>query len=182
MKINLEKGQVAMLNKETGNQLFMVGGGWDVPKTGPKTDIDLAAVLIGDDGKAKEVVYFGNLGSTCKGVVLSGDNRTGEGDGYDEEMILDFSKVSAGINKVALICSIYSGADNFGLVKNLKVDVLDKKTNENLATFIPDFEASTSQALILGEFIKKDNVVGFKALGLGHATKKSAFGEYGIDV
>jgi tellurium resistance protein TerD len=181
MKINLEKGQVAMLNKETGVQTFTVGAGWDIPKTTPPTDIDIAAILIKEDGSPKEVVYFGNLQSTCKCVKLSGDNRTGAGEGYDEEIVLDFSKASSDVAKVVLICSIYSGADNFGLVKNLNIDVIDGTTKEKLASFLPDFEASLSQALVLGEFIKRDSVVGFKALGLGHSTKKQAFAEYGIE-
>lgn len=181
MNIKLEKGQAVSLNKDSGNELFKVGGGWDTSSAG-NTDIDMAAALIGSDGKPRGLVSFANLVSDCGGVRLTGDNRTGEGDGYDEEIYLDFSKIPADITKVAMVTFIYSGASNFGLVKNLSIDVVDEKTSTTLATFLPELEASLDKAIVLGEFIRTASGVSFKALGVGYPTRVEAFKEYGINV
>ena len=56
---------------------------------------------------SKNVIYFGNLKSRCGGVVHTGDNLTGEGDGDDEQILIDLAKVPAQINKLVFVVNIY---------------------------------------------------------------------------
>ncbi|MGL5714734.1 MAG: TerD family protein [Paraclostridium sp.] len=183
MKVNLSKGEAINLSKvSNGGAIFEFGAGWDTSAIG-NTDIDVSAVLVGADGKAlgeEGLIFFRRLTSVCGGVKLSGDNRTGKGEGYDEVMTVDTSKISADVKRIPIIVSIYSGAPNFGLVKNLNIDAIDKTTNTTLASFIPELEASTSKAIVVGEIVRAGNDFHFKASGNGFADLGTALADYGF--
>ncbi|MGL5051591.1 MAG: TerD family protein [Fusobacteriaceae bacterium] len=178
--INLNKGEAINLSKvSNGAQVFEIGTGWDIG-VWEYTDIDVMAVLVKEDGTGKELVYFGNLSSNTGAVKLSGDNRTGKGAGYDEVLTLDVSKLPDDVNRIPVIVSVYSGADNFGLVENFSIDVNDKSTSSSLASFIPELEASLSRSIVLGEFVKDGSDFHFKAYGKGYPTRASSLSEYGF--
>lgn len=184
MKVNLQKGEAVNLSKVSGGSAkFLFGAGWDLG-TAETTDIDVSAVLVGADGRAlsaDSLIYFGNLKSVCGGVKLSGDNRTGEADGHDEVMTVDTSLISDNVKRIPIIVSIYSGAPNFGLVKNLSIDAIDATTNTTLATFLPELEASVSRAIVVGEIVRAGNDFHFKASGVGYPSHEAALAEYGLN-
>ena len=110
MGVNLSKGQRVSLDKNM--QMALVGLGWDTNKYdgGADFDLDASAFLVGANGKVRndnDFIFYGNLQSTDGSVTHTGDNLTGEGDGDDEVLIIDFSKVPADIEKIAITVTIY---------------------------------------------------------------------------
>ncbi len=114
LSINLEKGQKLDLTKAVPSlKKIFVGAGWDMKKAGATMDADLSAVLLGVDGKTKsnkDFIYFGNKGVQGDAVWHSGDNLTGEGDGDDEVINVDLTKVPADVAKITFILTIYNAA------------------------------------------------------------------------
>ena len=107
MPINLQKGQKVSLTKDNpGLSKIVVGLGWDVNAfdTGGDFDLDTAAFLLTDTGKvskSEDFVFYGNLQHPSGCAQHMGDNRTGAGDGDDEQIKVDLSMVPANITKMA---------------------------------------------------------------------------------
>jgi len=111
MAINLEKGQRINLEKESGGaKQFRIGLGWDARATdGTDFDLDACAAMLQENGKAassKDIIYFNNLKSDCEGLVHQGDNLTGDGDGDDEVINVDLSKVPESVQKIVFAAAI----------------------------------------------------------------------------
>ena len=112
MPISLSKGQKVDLTKgNPGLKKIMVGLGWDVNAfdTGSAFDLDTAAFLLTDTGKvsgSSDFVFYGNLMHPSQSVQHLGDNLTGEGDGDDEQVKIDLSKVPANISKIAFTAAM----------------------------------------------------------------------------
>ncbi|MBE0343260.1 TerD family protein, partial [Paenibacillus sp. 28ISP30-2] len=106
MTISLSKGQRIDLTKTNpGLTRVVVGLGWDTNKYsgGADFDLDASAFLLYEDGKAKaadDFVFYNNPTGGAESVIHTGDNRTGEGDGDDEQIIVDFSKIPANIHRI----------------------------------------------------------------------------------
>ena len=127
MPINLSKGQKVDLTKgNPGLNKIMVGLGWDVNvfDTGAAFDLDASVFMLGDNGKCitqKEFIFYGNLEHTSGSVKHMGDNLTGEGDGDDEQVLIDLSAIPSNISKIAFTVTIYDAEirrQNFGQVSN----------------------------------------------------------------
>ena len=107
MPINLSKGQKVSLTKSNpGLKNIMVGLGWDVNAfdTGADFDLDAAAFMLGSNGKCptdQEFVFYGNLEHPTGSVKHMGDNRTGEGEGDDEEMQITLPDIPGSIERIA---------------------------------------------------------------------------------
>lgn len=104
----IAKGQTfdfSLVSKQEGLTKLYVGAGWDMAQEGADVDLDLVAILL-VDGKVTNkdhLVYFSNrIPSQKLGVYLSEDNTTGEGDGDDESIVIDFDNLPAGVNGIAL--------------------------------------------------------------------------------
>lgn len=170
---NLVKGQKADLTKNTEQKKFLVGLGWDLNKLGSEADLDAVAFLLGENGKVAaetDMVYFNNLSHPTGAVVLSGDNRTGEGDGDDEKINIDFSLVPAAVQKIVIAISIHDAVvrkQNFGLVQNPFVRVVDPATNTEVHKFDLGEDFSTETAVIAGEFYRNGEEWKFAAKGEG---------------
>ena len=108
----IEKGttfELSVKSKQEGPKVFYFGAGWDNPN-GP-VDLDIVCALL-IDGKLttnSNFVYFGNR--TAPGVSLSKDNTTGEGEGDDEDIVIDTSKLDDNIDKIVIGLAAYAGAD-----------------------------------------------------------------------
>ena len=113
MPINLAKGQKVDLTKgNPGLKNIMVGLGWDVNAydSGADFDLDAAAFMLGENGKCpteKEFVFYGNLEHASGAVKHMGDNLTGEGEGDDEQIEIDLTKIPANVSKIAFTVTIY---------------------------------------------------------------------------
>lgn len=109
----IEKGQsfdLAVKSKRTAPTKFYFGAGWDT-KDGAAVDLDIVAVIQrnGVLTQKSDFVYFGNRNAT--GVALSEDNQTGEGDGDDEDIVIDVTALDADVDKVTIGLVAYAGAD-----------------------------------------------------------------------
>ena len=134
MAITLSKGQKVSLTKgNPGLKHIVVGLGWDTNKYdgGFDFDLDSAAFLLDENGKVNadtDFVFYNNLKHPSEAVEHLGDNRTGDGDGDDEEILVDFSKMPDRIEKIAVTVTIYEAKErrqNFGQVNNSYVRVVN---------------------------------------------------------
>ena len=176
MSINLSKGGRVNLSKEApGLKNILIGLGWDANSsdTGKEFDLDASVFLIGANGKTTketDFVFYNNLKSTDESVEHMGDNRTGEGDGDDEAIKVDLSKVGADIQEIIIVVTIDQAAErsqNFGQVSNSFVRVIDESSSKELLKFELDEDYSTETAIEFGKLYRKDGSWRFQAVGTG---------------
>lgn len=194
MAVNLSKGQRVSLDKNM--QMALVGLGWDTNKYdgGADFDLDASAFLLGANGKVRndsDFIFYGNLQSTDGSVTHTGDNLTGEGDGDDEVLIIDFSKVPNEIEKIAITVTIYDAqarGQNFGQVSNAYVRVARMaNANDMVGTEVLKFdlveEFSIETALVVCEIYKNNGEWKFNAVGAGYQGGLEALcRNYGVNV
>lgn len=191
MPINLSKGQKISLTKgNPGLKNVVVGLGWDVNAydTGGDFDLDAAAFLLGDSGRVtgqQDFVFYGNLTHTSGAVVHLGDNLTGAGDGDDEQIKVDLSKVPADITKIAFTATIYDAEtrrQNFGQVNNAFIRIYNEATGEELLRYDLGEDFSIETAVVFGELYKNNGEWKFNAIGSGYQGGLAALcANYGID-
>ena len=191
MPINLSKGQKVDLTKgNPGLKNIMVGLGWDVNAFdgGSDFDLDAAAFMAGADGKCpteKEFIFYGNLSHESGAVNHMGDNLTGEGEGDDEQIQIDLSKIPANIEKVAFTVTIYDAdkrRQNFGQVSNAFIRIVDEATNTELIRYDLGEDFSIETAVVVGELYRHNGEWKFNAIGSGFQGGLAALcGHYGID-
>ncbi len=192
MPVNLQKGQKVSLTKgNPGLSKVVVGLGWDVNQfdTGGAFDLDAAAFLLGDNGKAsmsEDFVFYGNLMHPTGCVQHLGDNLTGAGDGDDEQIKVDLSKVPADITKIAFTVTIYEAEQrrqNFGQVSNAFIRIYNEENGEELVRYDLGEDFSIETAVVFGELYKNGNEWKFNAIGCGYQGGLAALcANYGVEV
>lgn len=192
MPINLSKGQKVDLTKTNpGLKKIMVGLGWDVNAfdTGFSFDLDASAFMVGANGKCiseKEFIFYGNLTHTSESVQHMGDNLTGEGDGDDEQVLVDLSKIPSNIEKIAFTVTIYDAEtrrQNFGQVDNAFIRIVDEATGTELIRYDLAEDFSIETAVVVGELYRHNGEWKFNAIGSGFQGGLAALcGHYGIEV
>ena len=192
MPINLSKGQkVDLTKKNPGLKKIMVGLGWDVNAfdSGSDFDLDAAAFMLGANGKCpteKEFIFYGNLKHVSESVIHMGDNLTGEGEGDDEQIMIDLSKVPANITKIAFTVTIYDAEarrQNFGQVSNAFVRIFNEVTGEEILRYDLGEDFSIETAVVFGELYKNGDEWKFNAIGSGYQGGLAALcNSYGVDV
>lgn len=192
MPINLSKGQkVDLTKKNPGLKKIMVGLGWDVNAfdSGSDFDLDAAAFMLGSNGKCptdKEFVFYGNLEHPSGAVKHMGDNRTGDGEGDDEEMEIALADVPANVERIAFTVTIYEAEarrQNFGQVSNAYIRIVDKDTNQELIHYDLGEDFSIETAIVVGELYKHNGEWKFNAIGSGFQGGLAALcGHFGIEV
>ncbi len=192
MPISLQKGQKVSLKKEGGilNKI-LVGLGWDTNKYtgGSSFDLDASAFLVADNGKVTkdtDFVFYGNLAHPSGSVTHLGDNRTGEGEGDDEQVDIILSQVPENIVKIAITVTIYEAeqrTQNFGQVTNAFIRIVDNETGEELIRYDLGEDFSIETAVVVGEIYKYNNEWKFSAVGAGFSGGLAALcSNFGIDV
>ena len=177
MAVNLQKGQKISLNKEAGSALTQVvmGLGWDAAKKkgflgfgGGSQDIDLdASCLMFDAGGALvDAVWFRQLRSKDSSIEHTGDNRTGAGDGDDEQIKVALARVPAGVKSLVFTVNCFTGQD-FSQVDNAFCRILDGRTQKEVARYDLSEDASVETAMIFGEIYRHNGEWKFKAVGQG---------------
>ncbi len=190
MPINLSKGQKVSLTKDNpGLKNIMVGLGWDINAfdSGTDFDLDASAFLAEASGKCpseKEFIFYGNLEHSSGSVKHMGDNLTGAGDGDDEQIQIDLSKVPENIEKIAFTVTIYEAEkrqQNFGQVSNAFIRIVDESNNTELIRFDLGEDFSIETAVVVGELYKNNGEWKFNAIGSGFQGGLAALcGHYGI--
>lgn len=166
MAVNLSKGGRVSLSKEApGLSKILVGLGWDTNSsdTGAEFDLDASAFLLGASGKVKNeknFVFYNNLTSADGSVVHTGDNRTGEGEGDDEAIKIDLSKISPNVKEIDIVVTIHEAnarRQNFGMVKNSFMRIVDERSGKEIARYDLEEDFSTETAVSFGKIYFKDN-------------------------
>lgn len=176
MPNTLLSGDYYSLTQENPNVTSMFAGlGWDVNRAeGDEQpfDLDASAFLLTEDGKvsdADDFIYYNHLKHPSGAVIHTGDNRTGEGEGDDEAIIVDFSKLPPNIVKIVFTISIYEAADRnqtFGQVKNAYIRIYDEELGE-LFRYDLGESFSDETAIVFGEISLDDGEWKFHAIGEG---------------
>ena len=175
-ELNLTKGQKVELTKTTpGLAKLVVGAGWDVNKaeSGNTFDVDLSAYLVGVDGKLggnQNVVYFGAKKHSSGAVELDKDNLTGEGEGDDEKIFVDLSKIPATVGEVYFAINIYQATDkrqNFGMINNAYIRVVNAVDNTQLIKYDASEDYSTFTGVLAGKIYRHNGEWKFQAIGEG---------------
>ncbi|CRL63567.1 MULTISPECIES: TerD family protein [Proteus] len=191
MAVSLVKGGNVSLTKEAPTMsVAMVGLGWDARVTdGAEFDLDASVFMVGEDGKVlsdASFIFFNNKVSQCGSVEHQGDNRTGEGDGDDEQVKITLSKVPAEVKKLVFAVTIYDAENrkqNFGMVSNSFMRVYNNDNNTEIARFDLSEDASTETAMIFGELYRHGTEWKFKAVGQGFAGGLSALAsQHGVNI
>ena len=192
MPVNLKKGQKVSLTKENpGLKRVVVGLGWDVNQfdTGGDFDLDTAAFLVADTGKvtrSEDFVFFGNLTHPSGCIQHMGDNLTGAGDGDDEQIKVDLSKVPDTISKIEFTVTIYEAENrhqNFGQVNNAFIRIYNEDTGEEMLRYDLGEDFSIETAAIFGEVYKNGSEWKFNAIGSGYQGGLAALcANFGVDV
>lgn len=198
MPVNLHKGQTLSLAKATSSfSTVTIGLGWDVaPRKGgffaklfaapqPEYDLDAVAFLLGADGKittagdpktlqGSDVVFFNHMRHPSGKIWLTGDNRTGAGEGDDEQIVVKLSEIPPQYARIVICVIIYEGrqkGQTFGGIENAFVRAVDAKGQE-MAKFSLGASPATADmcSLVFAELVRSGDDWEFKAVGEPHRT------------
>lgn len=189
MAISLAKGQKISLTKDNaGLSKVRVGLGWDQVKKsgggvfgklfggsvgGAEIDIDASVFMLGENGKGigpTPLVYYGKEVSACGSIRHTGDNRTGAGDGDDEVILLDLSKVPSNVNKLSFVVNIYKGKDrnqHFGMIENAFIRLVDERNGSELIRYNLTDDYNGKLAVFVADMYRDGSEWKFSAVGEG---------------
>ena len=189
---NLVKGQKIDLTKNnSGLTKILIGLGWDINQNSSvaEFDLDAAAFLLKADGKVNgegDFVFYGNLKHSSESVEHLGDNLTGAGDGDDEQIKVDLSKIPSGVEKIDFTVTIYEAEErnqNFGQVQNAFIRVINSLNGEELVRYDLGEDFSVETAVVVAEIYRYKGEWKFHAIGSGFKGGLKALCEnYGVDV
>ncbi|MGI9650287.1 TerD family protein [Chryseobacterium sp. RLHN22] len=171
MAINLQKGQRENINAPK----FTVGLGWDInnTSTGGAFDLDASLFLLGDNKRLvsdSHFIFYNNLESPDKAVIHSGDNLTGDGDGDDEQIKIDLTKIDAAVKEISVVVTIHDAdarRQNFGQVRNSFIRIFNTDTNEEILKYELDEDFSIETAVEFGRIYNRNGEWKFEAVGSG---------------
>lgn len=191
MSISLVKGQKIDLTKgNAGLKKVVFALGWDTNRYDgdAEFDLDVSAFFTDDSGKVtgeQDFVFYGQPQHPSGALIYSGDNRTGDGDGDDEVINIKLDQVPVDYETIAVTVTIYDAENrlqNFGMVENAYIRVVDADTGEELMRFDLSEDFSTETALVVAEIYRHNGEWKFKAVGGGYSGGlKSLCSQYGID-
>lgn len=182
MSVNLQKGQKVDLTKgNAGLKSLVVGLGWDPVKKKfslfnkqEEIDCDASAILISEStGKLAgpiDVVYYGQLQHRSGAVRHCGDNLTGDGDGDDEQIIVELNRVPADYNKIVFVVTIFQARErqqHFGMIENAFIRIVDADTGTELCKYNLSENYNGKTAMIFGEVYRHNGEWKFNAIGQG---------------
>lgn len=194
MAVSLSKGGKVSLAKaaqEAGVGALtkvVVGLGWDVNRYdgGGQFDLDAAAFMLKADGKVRsdaDFIFYNNKNG--QGVTHTGDNRTGEGDGDDEQIVVDLTQVPADVEKIAFTVTIDQAetrSQNFGMVENSFIHIIDQNSGVELIRYDLGEDYSIETAVVVGELYRNNGEWKFNAIGSGfQGGLKALCSNFGID-
>ena len=191
MGVNLQKGQKVNLKKSDGQALsrIRIGLGWDPVEQkkgglfgsifgGSAPDIACAASVIVCKGGRRagkgDVGYFGNLKHSSGAIRHTGDNLTGEGDGDDEQILVDLTAVPADYDKLVFVVNIYdceSRKQDFGMIANAFIRICDERPGEEFCRYNLSESYAGMTAMIFGEIYRYNGEWKFNAIGQGTKDK-----------
>ncbi|MER8088429.1 TerD family protein [Streptomyces sp. NPDC094048] len=191
MGVSLAKGQNVVLNQD-GTPLadVTVGLGWDArPVGGTDFDLDASAIICGPDQKVvsdRHFVFYNNLTSPDGAVRHTGDNTTGEGDGDDEQLLVDLDRLDEKTRQIVFTVSIHDAQNrgqNFGQVEDAYIRVLDNLTGREMCRYELSYDAAGETAMVFGALYRRGGEWKFRAIGQGYASGLAGIAvDYGVDI
>ncbi|MFD8194025.1 TerD family protein [Streptomyces wuyuanensis] len=191
MTVNLSKGDdFSVTRSEPGTASVVVGLGWTVHSGPGDVDLDASALVLGADGRVlsdRHFVFFNNRATPEKSVRHTGDNKTGLGEGDDEQIAVDFDQLPGQAESVVFVVSIHtdghSDAVTFGRVRDAYIRVVHHATGLEMCRFELTEDAHDQTAMVFGQLRRHDGEWKFRAIGQGHATGLAGIAkEYGVQV
>ncbi|GAA4979940.1 calcium homeostasis/redox stress adaptation protein [Yinghuangia aomiensis] len=193
MAVSLSKGGNVSLTKEAAGgtlSAIVVGLGWDLrTTTGEDFDLDASAIVVNQTGKVasdQHFVFFNNAATPDGNVQHTGDNKTGEGEGDDEQIKVNLAGLPADIDKIVFPVSVYDAENrkqSFGQVRNAFIRIVNAADNTELARYDLSEDASTETAMLFGEIYRNGAEWKFRALGQGYASGLAGIAkDYGVNV
>ncbi|MEO3978682.1 TerD family protein [Streptomyces sp. CAU 1734] len=178
MAVSLTKGGNVSLSKEApGLTAVTVGLGWDVrTTTGTDFDLDASAIGVNPGGTVTSpghFVFFNNKSTPDQTIVHTGDNRTGEGGGDDEQINVNLAALPADVDRIVFPVSIYDAvtrSQNFGQVRNAYIRILNQTGGAEIARYDLSEDAAVETAMVFGELYRNGAEWKFRAVGQGYAT------------
>ena len=191
MAISLAKGQKIDLTKTNPGLKKVLGGlCWDINKYdgGHDFDLDASAFLLGDNGKASsegDFIFYNNPKHSSGSVESLGDNRSGAGEGDDEVIKIDLAAVPESIKRIEFTVTIHEAdarKQNFGMVENSYIRVLDEANNKELIRYDLGEDYSVETAVVVGALYRQGSEWKFQAIGSGFSGGLAALvRNYGLD-
>ncbi len=190
MSISLQKGQKVSLSKDNaGLSKVVVGLGWDEVQQAKRgffsakpqpIDCDASAIMLrnGRFCDKNDLVYFGNLQHRSGTIQHMGDNLTGAGDGDDEQIVVDLSRVPNEYDRIVIVVNIYQAMQrnqHFGLIQNAFIRLVDGRNNSEICKYNLTENYSGMTAMIFGEIYRHEGEWKFNAIG--QATNDPGLGE-----
>lgn len=171
MAINLQKGQRENIDAPK----FTIGLGWDTnsSSTGSAFDLDASIFVMNENKKIVAddfFVFYNNLKTPDGAVEHTGDNLTGAGDGDDEQIKIDLSKIDARVSEICVVVTIHEAEarrQNFGQVRNSFIRIADAATGADILKYELEEDFSIETAVEFGRIYKRDNKWKFEAVGAG---------------
>ena len=181
MAVNLSKGQRVSLDKSV--TMAKIGLGWDTNRYdgGQDFDLDACVFLLGANGKVlkdEDFIFYNNLSARNGAVVHTGDNRTGEGEGDDESIHIDLTKIDPRATQIVFVVTIHKADErrqNFGQVHNSFIRVYNTATGEEILKYELEEDFSVETAVEFGRIYKRNGAWKFEAIGVG---QKGGLAEY----
>lgn len=173
--ISLQKGEKVDLTKTNPDVAkFKVGLGWN-PNTavGGTFDVDVSAFILAADGKKlsdKHFVFYNNLKSPNDSLVHTGDNLTGEGDGDDESLVVNFANIEPEAEAIVFVVTIHeaeSKRQNFGQISGSYVRITNEATGEEILKYELNEDFSIETAMEFGRLYKRGGDWKFDASSSG---------------
>ncbi len=171
MAINLQKGQRENINAPK----FTIGLGWDTntSSTGLGFDLDASVFILGDNKKVlsdSHFIFYNNLKSPDGSVEHTGDNLTGDGDGDDEQIKIDLTKIDSSVKEICIVVTIHDAEtrkQNFGQVRNSFIRIVDDSNNTELVKYELEEDFSIETAVEFGRIYNREGQWKFEAIGMG---------------
>lgn len=171
MAINLQKGQRENINSPK----FTIGLGWDTNEssTGQDFDLDASVFVLGENKRIlsdSHFIFYNNLKSPDGSIEHTGDNLTGDGDGDDEQIIVDLGKIDSNASEICIVVTIHEAEQrkqNFGQVRNAIIRIFETNTNIEVLKYELDEDFSIETAVEFGRIYKRNNEWKFEAVGMG---------------
>lgn len=177
MPVSLSKGGNVSLSKEApGLTEVTVGLGWDARITdGSAFDLDASVFVLGENDKVlndEAFIFYNNKVFDSGKVEHLGDNRTGEGEGDDEQINVNLAGLQADAKKLAFSVTTHEAEQrkqSFGQINKAYIRVVNKSSGTEIARYDLSEDASTETAMIFAELYRHNGEWKFKAIGQGFA-------------